>query len=80
MSGRLTFHPVRTLCSVSPSVWSACCNVGKVLPALGSGVFLWSLTLWHFSPTDMEGNSSGKDQTYVGKRSSRVVRSLQNSK
>nr|XP_027315454.1 peroxisomal biogenesis factor 16 [Anas platyrhynchos] len=32
-----------------------------------------------FHPEDMEGNSSGKDQTYVGKRSSRVVRSLQNT-
>ncbi|OXB82256.1 UNVERIFIED_CONTAM: hypothetical protein H355_007953 [Colinus virginianus] len=28
---------------------------------------------------DVEGSSSGKDQTYVGRRSSRVVRSLQNS-
>ncbi|OXB61173.1 hypothetical protein ASZ78_008457 [Callipepla squamata] len=27
---------------------------------------------------DVEGSSSGKDQTYVGRRSSRVVRSLQN--
>ncbi|KFV42726.1 Peroxisomal membrane protein PEX16, partial [Tyto alba] len=30
-------------------------------------------------PQDMEDSSSGKDQTYVGKRSSRVVRSLQSS-
>ncbi|KAM4665951.1 peroxisomal biogenesis factor 16 isoform 1-T1 [Amazona ochrocephala] len=30
-------------------------------------------------PQDMEDNSSGKDQTYVGKRSSRVVRSLQST-
>ncbi|XP_009997899.1 PREDICTED: peroxisomal biogenesis factor 16 [Chaetura pelagica] len=30
-------------------------------------------------PQDMEDNSLGKDQTYVGKRSSRVVRSLQNT-
>ncbi|XP_031449350.1 peroxisomal biogenesis factor 16 [Phasianus colchicus] len=28
---------------------------------------------------DVEGSSSGKDQTYVGRRSSRVVRSLQNT-
>ncbi|PKU27990.1 peroxisomal hypothetical protein [Limosa lapponica baueri] len=32
-------------------------------------------------PQDMEDDSSsGKDQTYVGRRSSRVVRSLQSSK
>ncbi|RLW10315.1 hypothetical protein DV515_00002320, partial [Chloebia gouldiae] len=30
-------------------------------------------------PQGMEDNSSGKDQTYVGRRSSRVVRSLQNT-
>uniref|UniRef100_A0A8B9CD22 Peroxisomal membrane protein PEX16 n=2 Tax=Anser TaxID=8842 RepID=A0A8B9CD22_9AVES len=30
-------------------------------------------------PLHPEGNSSGKDQTYVGRRSSRVVRSLQNT-
>ncbi|XP_010578513.1 PREDICTED: peroxisomal biogenesis factor 16 [Haliaeetus leucocephalus] len=30
-------------------------------------------------PQDMEDNSSGKDQTYVGRRSSRVVRSLQST-
>ncbi|KFV67659.1 Peroxisomal membrane protein PEX16, partial [Dryobates pubescens] len=30
-------------------------------------------------PQDVEGSSSGKDQTYVGKRSSRVVRSLQST-
>ncbi|XP_037251032.1 peroxisomal biogenesis factor 16 [Falco rusticolus] len=30
-------------------------------------------------PQDMEDSSSGKDQTYVGRRSSRVVRSLQST-
>ncbi|NWY33869.1 PEX16 protein, partial [Pheucticus melanocephalus] len=30
-------------------------------------------------PQGMEDNSSGKDQTYVGRRSSRVVRSLQST-